>query len=476
MDDGARPLRVPPQMSVYADLHDVIHLVQSLVSSLLVKQPDDPISFLLQLLRRTSMDDGAVPPLLFMLPPNSSSQHVEHTEYENHAQKLSVALGAVHVTTESLLEDQSQLSTQARQFTLTEEELLVHLLQQRLKEVDCFNKGWLLEGLPQTRLQALRLQQAGVFPRHVVMLEAPDDVLRGRSQGRCVDPLTGDVYHQSFIWPADESVAQHLIKSPKLSDMQLLAKLQHYRCEVTGVSSAYQHIMKTIDGDQPPVDIYQQALTFTRTQVRYRTPRILLLGPPGSGKNHQARLLAEKYNMVDVSCEELMRSEAGSGSTLGEELQLYLADGQPVPDWLLLQVLDQHLNRLDCSCRGWILHHLPCQPQYARKLKASQHPPNRVYFLELMDAVCLERITLRATDPVTGGRFHAVTRPALNPEVQNRLKTRAEDSVHAVTHTLSMYRTHTASLQCVFPDAIHIDADQDPYSVLEALESRLAAA
>ncbi|KAM7415495.1 hypothetical protein PAMA_017821 [Pampus argenteus] len=466
MDETVKPLRIPPQMSVYADKHNILHLVQDMVMSLVINQPDDPICYLISLLQRSRVDG----PRVVLLGPPAVGKHTL-------AKKLSTELRAVHVTMDSLLQDQSELSTQARQYTLTEQELpdklLVQLIQQRLKEVDCFNRGWVLVGIPQTRLQALSLQQAGVIPEHVVMLEAPDNVLLERSQGKLVDPLTGDVYHQTFIWPADDTVAERLEKRQGPSERQRLAELQRYRCESTGLSSAYQHILKKINGDQPPTDISQQVLAFVQTRRCSRTPRILLLGPPGSGKSHQARLLSEKYKMVDVCCGQLLGSVAAVGSVVGEEIKPYLDDGRPVPDSLVLQVLQERLSQVDCSCRGWILHGFPCDLQQAKSLQASQHQPNRVFFLELTDDACLERISLRATDPVSGERFHAVTRPAPSSEVQNRLKIRPEDNSLAVTHRLNQYRTHTAVLQSVYPDAVHIDADQDPHSVFEAVESRL---
>nr|XP_033476263.1 adenylate kinase 8 isoform X2 [Epinephelus lanceolatus] len=410
MDETVKPLRVPPQISIYADKHNIFHLVQSMLTRLLIDQPEDPINYLISVLQRSSVD---VPRVLLLGPPSVG----KHTM----ARRLSAELRAVHVTRDTLLQDQSELSVQARQHTLTEQELpaelLVTLVQRRLSEIDCFNR--------------------------------------------------------TFIWPDDDMVAQRLEEGHRPSETQLLAELQRYCCEVTGLSSAYQHVLKIINADQPHADVYQQVLAFVRTRRRSRTPRILLLGPPGSGKSHQAKLLSAKYKMVDVCCGRLLRSVAAAGSTLGEEIQPYLDDGRPVPDSLVLQVLEERLSQLDCSCRGWILHGFPRDLQQARILQESQHQPNRVFFLELTDDVCLERLTLRATDPVSGQRFHAVSRPAPTSEVQNRLKIRPEDSTHTVTHTLSQYRTHTAALQTVYPGAGHIDADQDPHSVFEALESRL---
>lgn len=65
-----------------------------------------------------------------------------------------------------------------------------------------------------------------------------------------------DVYNQTFIWPSDDSIAQRLKKGESLSEKQ--AELKRYRCEVTGLTSAYQHVLKVVNGDQPHEDVYQQ--------------------------------------------------------------------------------------------------------------------------------------------------------------------------------------------------------------------------
>uniref|UniRef100_A0A3Q3X9M1 Uncharacterized protein n=1 Tax=Mola mola TaxID=94237 RepID=A0A3Q3X9M1_MOLML len=436
-------LRIPPHMSVYADKHNIFQLLQSLLSGLLIDQPDDPIGHLIRQLRRSRSD---VPRVVLLGPPAVG----KHTVVS--------FTGLTDSNVSDIMAVQSHKMPPGR----------VHAVS------SCrVSQGWVLEGIPQTRLQARSLQQAGVLPEHVVMMEAPDDVLLERFQGRLVDPLTGDTYHRTFIWPADDAVAQRLEEESSLSEEQRTADLQRYRCEVTGLTSAYQNVLKVINCDQPHTDVYQQALGFVRTRRQYRTPRILLLGPPGAGKSHQARLLSEKYKLVDVCCGHLLSSAAADGSVLGRQIGLHLDDGSAVPDSLVLQVLEERLSRLDCSCRGWILHGFPRDLEQAQRLQESQHQPNRVLVLELTDDVCVQRIALRATDPVSGDRFHALTHPAPSSEVQNRLKTRPEDSTHTVTHTVSQYRIHTAGLQSVYPDAVHVDADQDPHTVFEALESRL---
>ncbi|KAM4615842.1 adenylate kinase 8 [Polymixia lowei] len=427
MDETVKPLRIPPEMPVYAENHEIFDLVQTMVSSLMADKPEDPVSYLIALLKRSRLD---VPRIVLLGPPAAGKKTV--------ARKLCAQLGSIHVTADILLKEDTPLCKQALHYIHTQQ-------------------GWLLEGIPHTRQQALSLQEYGITPDHAVMLEAPDEVLLERSQGRLIDPLTGDVYHQTFIWPSDQTVAQRLEKGRSLSEKQQLADLQRYRREVTGLSSAYRHILKTVNADQPHTDVYQQVLAFVLTRggsVAPRTPRVLLLGPPGSGKSLQAGLLSHKYNLVDVCCDQVLRSVAAEASTLGQLVKPYLETGDRVPDSLVQQVLMERLARLDCTAKGWVLHGFPRDLEQAERLQESNYIPSRLQ----------EHCAIQ---------FHSVSRPAPTPQVQSRLQSHPEDRVGRVQDRLREYWTHAARLQSLYPDAVHVNADQDPHRVFESLESRL---
>ncbi|XP_061586263.1 adenylate kinase 8 [Cololabis saira] len=459
MDERFKNVSVPARMRAYAEEHEVCHMMQDLLSNLLIEKPEDPKRYMIRLLRRTNpyrrsppvrsqkgscgsgcdQSDLCLAPRVMLIGPPAVGKYTM-------AKRLSTELNVVLVTKESIQQkiEQSKSTEQG-----DPNDLLALLVQQRVRESDCFNNGWLLEGFPQTHLQALALQRVGVLPEHVVMLEAPATVLLARNQGRMLDPLTKDVYHESLVLPADARVAERLEIGQRLSEEQLLARLHRYNCEFTGLRSAYQGRLKVVDTEQPQNGVYQEVLAFIQIRKRDVTapPRVLLLGPPGSGKSHQAALLSETHKMVDVCCDQALRSAAADGTNLGKKVREYLDRGNPVPHALVLQVLELRLSLLECTCNGWVLHGLPSDLKLAQSLQKSLNRPNRVFFLEAKDEVCLERITLRATDPVTGQRFHTLSQPAPSSEVRDRLQTRPEDRTEAVAQRLEEYRSYEAHLK-----------------------------
>uniref|UniRef100_A0A674CTP2 Adenylate kinase 8 n=1 Tax=Salmo trutta TaxID=8032 RepID=A0A674CTP2_SALTR len=469
MDETAKPLRIPPEMAIYAEKHEIFDLVQTLVTNLMVDKPEDPIQYLIVLLKRGSVE---VPRVMLLGPPASGKRTV--------ARKLCEHTQVIHITDSNILQEDTDLTKEALQYKAKQQEipvdLWIKLIQQRLSKIDCVRRGWVLEGIPQTREEALSLQEAGVAPNHVVLLEAPDAVLIERSQGKRIDPVTGDVYHVTFIWPEDKEVVQRLERQKTVSEEQLVAQLMQHHREVHALRKTYRNCLKGIDADQPHVDVFDQVLTYILSRhcsVAPHTPRVLLFGPPGSGKSLQAKLISQKYNIVNLCCGELLEAVSADVTNMGELIKPYLESGQQVPDSMVLQILTERLSRLDCTTRGWVLHGFPRDLEQAEKLQESNFIPSRVFFLEMTDDVAIERVTLRSIDPVTGEKYHSLYKPAPSPEVQTRLQFNPKDSEAQLLRQLKEYWANASSLQDLYPEAVHINADQDPHTVFESLESRL---
>jgi adenylate kinase len=75
----------------------------------------------------------------------------------------------------------------------------------------------------------------------------------------------------------------------------------------------------------------------------------LILGPPGSGKGTQARLLADHFGVPHISLGAILRAELAKGARLGVEASQYMAAGEPVPVDLMRRVLGGRLAYADAA-------------------------------------------------------------------------------------------------------------------------------
>jgi adenylate kinase len=83
---------------------------------------------------------------------------------------------------------------------------------------------------------------------------------------------------------------------------------------------------------------------------------IILLGPPGSGKGTQAKLLAERIKVPHISTGDILR--AAKGTELGDRASEYMNRGELVPDSILIAMIEDRLAKPDCAS-GCILDGYP---------------------------------------------------------------------------------------------------------------------
>ena len=86
--------------------------------------------------------------------------------------------------------------------------------------------------------------------------------------------------------------------------------------------------------------------------------RLVLLGPPGSGKGTQAARLKDHLQVPHVSTGDLLRAEVAAGSPLGVQARAVMERGDLVSDEILLGMLESRFSRED-TANGFILDGYP---------------------------------------------------------------------------------------------------------------------
>ncbi len=185
------------------------------------------------------------------------------------------------------------------------------------------------------------------------------------------------------------------------------------------------------------------------------TPAVLiLLGPPGAGKGTQARMLEDKFGLVQLSTGDLLRAAVAAGTEAGKAAKAVMEAGELVSDEIVIAILRDRLAEPDCA-RGVILDGFPRTTVQAEALDAllteTGQMINAAISLEVEDAEMVARISGRYTCAGCGEGFHdQFKKPAVEGECdkcgKSEFNRRADDNAETVASRLAAYHEQTAPL------------------------------
>lgn len=172
---------------------------------------------------------------------------------------------------------------------------------------------------------------------------------------------------------------------------------------------------------------------------------LVLVGPPGSGKGTQAKILCQRFGIPQISTGDMLRAAKAAG-TLDKHYLEIMDKGGLVPDEAMIKLIDDRIDAEDCK-PGFLLDGFPRTVPQAEALGTllSQRGRalERVVQLDVARSLLEERLVNRRTDKVTGQIYHLVYNP---PPPGAELEHRADDRPEAVGKRLDAYETMTAAL------------------------------
>ena len=181
--------------------------------------------------------------------------------------------------------------------------------------------------------------------------------------------------------------------------------------------------------------------------------RIILLGPPGSGKGTQAKLLSKKYSIPHIAMGDILREEVAKKTPLGKKVNVYMSKGELVPDEIVIEVLKKRLQEADCV-NGFILDGFPRTLNQAKALDNMLNELNlkidAVIYIEVPDEEIMKRLSLRRTCKVCGRIYNL----HYNPPKQDgkcdvcggELIIRDDDKPEVIKNRLKVYNDQTKPL------------------------------
>ena len=96
---------------------------------------------------------------------------------------------------------------------------------------------------------------------------------------------------------------------------------------------------------------------------------VILLGPPGAGKGTQAKRIAQKYGIPQISTGDILRENVKRCTELGAQAKAIIDRGDLVPDELVCDMVACRLRDVDCE-HGFILDGFPRTAKQAGWLDA----------------------------------------------------------------------------------------------------------
>jgi adenylate kinase len=160
--------------------------------------------------------------------------------------------------------------------------------------------------------------------------------------------------------------------------------------------------------------------------------RLILLGPPGSGKGTQAQRLVQRYGIAQLSTGEMLRAAVAAQTPVGLKAKDIMASGGLVPDDIVIGIISDRLDQPDAA-KGFILDGFPRtvpQAQALDELLKKKHMKlDAVIELRVNESALLQRVETRVAEMRA-----------------RREEVRIDDTQEVLTKRLASYRQLTEPL------------------------------
>jgi adenylate kinase len=185
--------------------------------------------------------------------------------------------------------------------------------------------------------------------------------------------------------------------------------------------------------------------------------KLILVGPPGSGKGTMSRLLRERYKITSFAVGDVLRAEIKKGSELGKLAASYIDKGNFVPNEVSGGIVKNKLRELGDN---YVLDGYPRNIPQAETLKEIMKDLNTginiVFHLDIEDEALKERLKGRIVCPKCGFTYHTVNlkpkKEGLCDHCDVPLERRKDDDF--IDTRLEIYYRETAPLIHYYKDKI----------------------
>lgn len=204
--------------------------------------------------------------------------------------------------------------------------------------------------------------------------------------------------------------------------------------------------------------------------------KIMIFGPPGSGKGTQTELLVKKFNLPRIVTGDIVREKAKTSKEIAD----LLASGRFAPESMINEFVKERLESKDCQ-NGYILDGYPRNITQAKFLNDMGVKLDAMIILKVADEVIIDRLSGRMIHEGSGRIYNIHSNP---PKEEGKdditgepLIIRADDRPKSIKNRLDVYRKQTEPVIDYYRNTdtkiIELDGDQKPKVVFEQLLEQL---
>lgn len=178
--------------------------------------------------------------------------------------------------------------------------------------------------------------------------------------------------------------------------------------------------------------------------------RIVVLGPPGSGKGTRANIIGKIYGAPVITTGDMLRDAIAKGTEMGRLAEGYMNRGELVRDDIVIAVVEERLKKPDAD-GGFVLDGFPRSVKQAealdRILDEKGAELDAVLNVTARPETIMGRLTLRRSCPKCGAIYHLKDKPPKVPGVCDECGTgliqRDDDREEIIRHRLEVYEERT---------------------------------
>ena len=188
-------------------------------------------------------------------------------------------------------------------------------------------------------------------------------------------------------------------------------------------------------------------LTPSIKQTIWVNMKLILLGPPGTGKGTQAKLLIKHFKIPQISTGDILRQAVTDATELGRKAKSYMDSGALVPDEVIIGIIKERIKKKDCA-NGFIFDGFPRtipQAEVLDKIIAIDY----VIELQTSDKIIIKRLSARRQCKACGSIYGLDIIPkkhGICDKCSGMLYQRDDDKEEAIKNRLKVYHSQTKPL------------------------------